>query len=128
MTQIQAPEEKQVVLVLDDDLLITEALALGLEQEGRTVITCNDLESAQRVLERMSPSHVVTDLQLSGSLSLEGLEFIQFAKDHSPNCLIIVMTGDTSEELHIETSARGANAFLQKPFELSELETLLDLL
>lgn len=32
----------RIVLILDDDLTMTEGLAAGLERRGRTLITCND--------------------------------------------------------------------------------------
>jgi CheY-like chemotaxis protein len=40
---VATPHESQLVLILDDDVVITAALAEGLEREGRTVVTCNDL-------------------------------------------------------------------------------------
>jgi EAL domain-containing protein (putative c-di-GMP-specific phosphodiesterase class I)/ActR/RegA family two-component response regulator len=116
------------VLVLDDDVLITEALAAGLERDGRTVITCNDLESAQLVVERLNPSHIVTDVRLSGPFAFEGLEFIRYARRHSPESRTILMTGDAPEALQLEASERGAVAFLRKPFEVQELSSILDLL
>ena len=42
--------ESQLVLILDDDVMITEGLAAGLERPGRSIITCNDLESAELVV------------------------------------------------------------------------------
>jgi EAL domain-containing protein (putative c-di-GMP-specific phosphodiesterase class I)/ActR/RegA family two-component response regulator len=122
------PKESQLVLVLDDDVLITEALAAGLEREGRTVITCNDLESAQLVVERLNPSHIVSDVRLTGPFAFEGLEFIRYARRHSPESRTILMTGDAPEALQLEASERGAVAFLRKPFEVQELSSILDLL
>ena len=120
--------QNQVVLLLDDDLMITEALAAGLEREGRTVITCNDLESAQLMVERMNPSHIVSDVRLSGPFGFEGLDFIRFAKRHSPDSRIILMTGDAPEALQLEAAERGAVAFLRKPFGANELDSVLDLM
>jgi DNA-binding response OmpR family regulator len=128
MKQSANPAQKQIVLILDDDLVITEALALGLEREGRTVITCNDLGSAEVMVKRITPTHVVTDLQLSTPVKFEGLEFIRFARRHSPASRIILMTGDSLDAPELESSELGPVAFLQKPFELAELDSLLDLL
>jgi EAL domain-containing protein (putative c-di-GMP-specific phosphodiesterase class I) len=118
--------DSQLVLILDDDLLLTEALAAGLEREARTIITCNDLESAQLIVERMNPSHIVSDIRLSGPFAYEGLEFIRYVKRHSPESRIILMTGDAPEALQLEASERGAVAFLQKPFDVKELDSILD--
>jgi EAL domain-containing protein (putative c-di-GMP-specific phosphodiesterase class I) len=103
-------------------------LAAGLEREGRTIITCNDLESAQLIVERFNPSHIVSDVRLTGQFGFEGLEFIRYARKHSPESRIILMTGDPSEALQLEASERGAVAFLSKPFEVAQLDSILDLM
>ncbi|HEX9501239.1 MAG TPA: EAL domain-containing protein, partial [Thermoanaerobaculia bacterium] len=120
--------ESQLVLLIDDDVMITEALAVGLEREGRTIITCNDVESAQLIVERLNPSHVVSDVRLSGPFGYEGLDFIRYAKRYSPESRIILMTGDAPETLQFEAAERGAVAFLRKPFEIRELDSILDLM
>lgn len=122
------PRESQLVLLLDDDLTVTEGLALGLQRDGRTVITCNDVESAELIVERMHPSHIVADIRLSGPFAFEGLDFIRYAKRHTPESRIILISGDGAEALQLEASQRGAVAFLQKPFEVQALDATLDLL
>src|SRR5580765_4866483 len=122
------PQESQLVVILDDDLNITEALAYGLEREGRTVVTCNDLESAQMVVERLKPSHVVSDVRLSGPFGFEGLDFIRYVGKHSPATRVVLMTGDAPDALQLEASERGAVGFLQKPFDVADLDRAIDLL
>lgn len=119
---------RQVILILDDDPLVTEGLSFGLENQGRTVVTCNDLESAQIVVETMRPSHIVADVRLTGAFAFEGLDFIHYAKQHSPASKVILMTGDASEALQLEASHRGAVAFLQKPFGGRQLGALINLM
>ncbi|MGZ8853538.1 MAG: response regulator, partial [Thermoanaerobaculia bacterium] len=116
------------MLVLDDDLMITEGLAAGLARSGRTIITCNDLESGELVVEWLKPSHVVSDVRLTGAFGYEGLDFIRFVKRHSPDSRIILMTGDAPDALQLEASERGAVGFLRKPFEIAELDSVLNLM
>lgn len=125
---VTTSKESQLILILDDDAMITEGLAMGLEREGRTLITCNDVESAELIVERMHPSHIVTDIRLSGPFGYEGLDFIRFAKRHAPESRIILISGDAPEELQLEGSERGAVSFLKKPFEVQELDTTIDML
>lgn len=120
--------ESQLILILDDDSMITEGLAAGLEREGRTIITCNDVESAELIVERMHPSHIVADIRLTGPFGYEGLDFIRFAKQHSPESRTILISGEAPEALQLEASERGAVAFLKKPFEVRELDTTIDML
>jgi EAL domain-containing protein (putative c-di-GMP-specific phosphodiesterase class I)/ActR/RegA family two-component response regulator len=121
-------QESQLVLLLDDDVAITEGLAAGLEREGRTVITCNDVESAELIVERFRPSHIIADIRISGPFGFEGLDFVRFAKRHAPQSRIILISGDAGEALQLEASERGAAAFLKKPFTIAELDATLDLL
>ncbi|MEO8034253.1 MAG: EAL domain-containing response regulator [Acidobacteriota bacterium] len=121
-------ETHQIVLVLDDDLMITEGLAEGLARSGRTLITANDLEGGEMVVEWLKPSHVVSDVRLTGAFGYEGLDFIRFVKRLSPDSRIILMTGDAPDALQLEASERGAVGFLRKPFEIAELDSVLDLM
>jgi EAL domain-containing protein (putative c-di-GMP-specific phosphodiesterase class I) len=118
----------QIVLLLDDDAVVTEGLSAALARPGRTIVTCNDLESAELVVEWLRPSHVVSDVRLSGPFAYEGLDFIRFVKRHAPDSRIILMTGDAPDALQMEASERGAVGFLQKPFETGALDSTLDLL
>ena len=101
---------------------------MALERENRTIITCNDLESAELIVETLTPSHVVSDVRLSGPFGFEGLHFIRHVRQHSPESRIILMTGDAPEALQLEAAERGAVAFLRKPFEIKELDAILNLL
>jgi EAL domain-containing protein (putative c-di-GMP-specific phosphodiesterase class I)/ActR/RegA family two-component response regulator len=116
----------QIVLILDDDRTITEGLAAGLAREGRTLITANDVEGGEIVVEWLKPSHVVTDVRLTGAFGYEGLDFIRFVTRHSPDSRIIVITGDAPHALQLEASERGAVGFLVKPFALVELDSVLN--
>jgi EAL domain-containing protein (putative c-di-GMP-specific phosphodiesterase class I)/ActR/RegA family two-component response regulator len=127
-TDPKTTDTHQIVLVLDDDPMITEGLAMGLAREGRTVITANDLEGGEMVVEWLKPSHVVSDVRLTGTFGYEGLDFIRFVKRHSPDSRIILMTGDAPDALQLEASERGAVGFLRKPFTVAELDSVLNLM
>ena len=106
MSSNQNPES-QLVLLLDDDVVITEGLAAGLERAGRTVITCNDVESAELMVQHCLPSHIVADIRISGPFGFEGLDFIRFAKERVPESRIILISGDGGEALQLEASQRA---------------------
>lgn len=126
--ETQTSATHQIVLVLDDDLMITEGLAAGLARPGRTLITANDVEGGELVVEWLKPSHVVSDVRLTGTFGYEGLDFIRFVKRLSPDSRVILMTGDAPDALQLEASERGAVGFLRKPFDIAELDSVLDLM
>ncbi|MCU1347698.1 MAG: hypothetical protein JWO56_728 [Acidobacteria bacterium] len=115
----------QTILIVDDDETLAAGLAAVLERPGRRIITCQDLESAQLVVEGEAPACVITDVRLSGPFRFEGLDFIRDARRHMPAGTIVVMTGVLAEGLEQEALARGANVVLEKPFGMDVLEALL---
>lgn len=115
----------QTVLIVDDDPIIADALAMALERRGRELIVCSDLESAEIVIERMPVAAVITDVRLSSPFRYEGLDFIAHIRRYAPESTIVLMTGAHTRELEAEAFARGAAAVLAKPFELSAVEKLL---
>jgi EAL domain-containing protein (putative c-di-GMP-specific phosphodiesterase class I)/ActR/RegA family two-component response regulator len=122
------PVEPQLVLLLDDDSSITEGLAMGLEREGRSIISCNDVESAELMVDRFHPSHVVADIRISGPFGCEGLDFVRYVRRLAPETRVILMSGHVPDELQLEGSERGAVAFLKKPFAVAELDGILNLI
>lgn len=115
----------QRILLIDDDPVVTEALALLLERAGRTTIVCADLESAEVFLLRREVTHVVTDVQFSGDFGFEGLHSLERMRALRPGCRIILMTGFATDALREQALAHGAAAVIAKPFEVEELEAAL---
>lgn len=116
---------RETILILDDDIGVTEGLAVALQAEGRRIITCNDVESAQLVIERTAIDHLVSDVRLSGPFAFEGLDLIRFALERAPETQVVLMSGSGSHDVETEAIRRGASAFLHKPFDLFSLESLL---
>lgn len=113
----------QRLLLVDDDPLIADALSVALERDGREIIVCADIESAEIVVERRDIHCVVSDVRLTGSFRFEGLDFIRDVKRHRPHCVVVLITGAPSDELTREALTRGAAAVLPKPFEVAQLES-----
>lgn len=118
---------RQTILVIDDDPAIIGGLEMLLDSDGRALIFCPDLESAELMLARHPVTHVLSDVQFSGRLGYEGLHFLTRIRTHRPECRIVLMTGMMSDALRAEAAQFGAAAVLAKPFELHELEQALGL-
>ncbi|HEX3069240.1 MAG TPA: EAL domain-containing response regulator [Thermoanaerobaculia bacterium] len=113
------------LLIVDDEPVIGIGLAAALECDGRRIVVCRDLESAQIILENEPVTDILTDVKLSGSFRFEGLDFITEVMRVSPATRVILMTGHSSDELIAEAERRGADAVLAKPFETHALLPLL---
>jgi EAL domain-containing protein (putative c-di-GMP-specific phosphodiesterase class I) len=117
----------QSILIVDDQREIGDGLALLLKVDGRRIVVCSDVESADLALRRYPFTHVVADIHFSTAFAFEGLEFVHRTRMQHPSCTIIVMTGELSESIRSAALASGANAVLGKPFDGLDLETALDL-
>jgi EAL domain-containing protein (putative c-di-GMP-specific phosphodiesterase class I) len=115
------------IIVVDDDPLILESLAVLLAGTGQPVYLCHDIESAQVVLERVAASHVLADVQFSGQFGFEGLTFVTAVRRRQPETRLVLMSGYGGDALRDESLARGADGFLQKPFDIDQLEWALGL-
>lgn len=117
-------DNRQCILLVDDDSGITEALSYTLERPGRTIVLCSDIESAEIALHRFPVTHLVSDVQFSGTFGFEGLHFLSRLRAMS-QCRVILMTGHASDQLRAEAKKHGASEVLAKPFDTQELEEVL---
>ena len=116
---------EQCILLVDDDAVITEALSITLEAEGRKIILCSDVEAAEVALSHFPVTHLVTDLQFTGDFGFEGLHFLGRMRNLAPQCRVVMMTGQPTDALRQAALASGAAAVLGKPFTTDELEEVL---
>lgn len=116
---------REYILLIDDDPDVTDGLALLLERRGRTVIVCADVESAELMLSRFPVTHIVTDVQFSGSFGFEGLHFLERMRSIRSTCRFVLMTGYVSDALRAAARALGVEAVLAKPFTYEELDRAL---
>ena len=117
--------QRETILIADDNESVTSALAMLLDRPGRTTIICSDIESAELMLAREPVTHVVTDVQFSGTFGFEGLHFLHRIRERRPGCRIALMTGQPTDALRVAAIEHGALALLSKPFTIEELESAL---
>jgi two-component system cell cycle response regulator CpdR len=89
----QASPFKPIALVVEDDELQREMLAMLLEESEMGVIQCESAEAALRVLEKMGGcfSMMFTDINLAGSI--DGVELAFFVRQRFPKMHVIVTSG-----------------------------------
>ena len=113
---------KKRILVLDDEAIVCERLQPALERVGFIVETFTDSQAA---VDRFSHQHfdiLITDLKMQKP---DGLDVLRFARDHSADTKVIVITGFATVETAREALKSGAVDFLPKPFKISQLRDLV---
>lgn len=119
-------QSTEVLLIVDDDPVIMEALGAALENDGRTVILCPDVESAEVILEHYPVTRVIADVQMSARrFGFEGLHLLQHIREHAPGSATVLISGAATDQLAAEAMSHGARALLAKPFLVAEIEELL---
>lgn len=106
------------VLVIDDDLMLRDALATGLRKNGFTVIKSESAESAKMILKRTSVDAIVLDRMMEGQ---DGLSFLQQIRQSGNETPVIMLTALSGAENAIAGLSKGANDYMAKPFKLQEL-------
>jgi len=106
------------VLVVDDEQSMRQMVAIALRQEGYDVVMAEDGKVASRELEASKIDVVVSDIKMP---EFDGIELLRFAREHSPETEVILMTAFTSTDSAIEALRLGAYDYISKPFEIDEL-------
>ncbi len=109
------------ILLVEDEKLIADVIARFLEQKGFQVDTAHTLAEGT---EKFSEEHLVVllDIALGNETSFPLLKKI---KDESPKTIVIMVSGQASEENIREATKLGADAFVSKPFKREYLEYVI---
>jgi two-component system KDP operon response regulator KdpE len=110
-------EEKQRILVVDDEPQLTRVLRRSLMNQGYDVRIAGDGEFALQTFHDWPPSLVITDLAMP---NMGGLELCRRLRAIS-EVPIIVLSVRGEEETKVEALDSGADDYVTKPFGMDEL-------
>ena len=111
-------ELKAKVLLVDDEADFLNTLAERLEARGLKVNTATSGEDAVTKVDSQSFDLIVLDLAMPG---IDGLETLKRIKAKQPEAEIIMLSGQGSIKTSIEAMKLGAEDFIEKPVNISEL-------
>lgn len=123
-----ALKDKAVVLLVDDDPLISDTLGYFLSRDY-TVLTATRRKEAIALLRQTgtSPAVALIDLGLPPTPHApdEGFALIAAILAHSPHIRIIVLSGQSEEANARHARALGATEFVSKPASPEEILKLI---
>lgn len=111
------------ILVVDDERSVTDSLKLILSETGFQVFTAHTFGEAKVIINNTILDLVITDFCLPDAT---GLDVIVHVKNEKPETEVILMTGHGSLDITIEAIKRGAYYYLEKPYTIDRLRTLVD--
>jgi CheY-like chemotaxis protein/anti-sigma regulatory factor (Ser/Thr protein kinase) len=112
----------RVILVVEDEVPVREAVALGLAGDDLVVRAADDIAPALALLQQETVDAVVTDLALPGG---SGLEVARVAKRVRPATVVVLMTGWPGRLEGQTLESHGVDAVVEKPVGLDTLRATL---
>jgi two-component system response regulator FlrC len=109
---------KPLVLVVEDDAALREALADTLELNGYAVALACSAEEALARLEEDLPGLMLSDVQMPGQ---DGHALLQAVKAGHPGLPVVLMTAYGQIDKAVQAMRDGAADYLPKPFEPDRL-------
>ena len=107
------------ILVADDHDSLRRGLARALTAAGHDVAEAANGNAAIELLHQGQFDVVLSDLKMGGS---DGLDVLRTAKAMHPTVAVILMTAFGSVHTAVEAMRIGAFDYVQKPFEIEEME------
>ena len=108
------------ILIVDDDVTITELLKFLVKMEGHTPTTVNDSTKAIEVAGSVNPDLITLDLMMPG---ITGFELCELLHQHPKfvNIPVIIVSARDDPESKERAMKAGARDYVTKPFGADEL-------
>lgn len=100
------------ILVIDDENLVRESIAVYLEDSGYSVSEANDGKQGLELFNKINPDVVLCDLRMP---EMDGLEVLKQLTQISPDTPIIIVSGAGQIHDVVEALRLGALDYLVKP-------------
>lgn len=110
------------ILLVEDDVLLGDAIQAGLKQSGYAVDWMRDGVSADQALTTESYAAAVLDLGLP---RLSGLEVLRRLRGRSAPIPVLILTARDTVSDRITGLDAGADDYVLKPFDMGELAARL---
>ncbi len=107
---------KYKILIVDDEIMLTDLLAAHLQDCGYETLTANDGGTALEQLQKR-PDLILLDINMPG---VSGLELCRDIRSHV-TCPILFLTARVTEQDKINGLQLGGDDYITKPFSLKEL-------
>ena len=112
------------ILVVEDEQHLAIGIKFNLESEGYRVTAVGDGQAALSTLESVTPpvDLVVLDLMLPG---MSGYAVCEAIRARDASVPVVMLTARTLVEDRIRGFDAGTDVYLQKPFDLEELISIV---
>ncbi len=111
------------ILVVEDEQTLREGIATAFRDRGWDVSEAADGDEGIQCLEKDQFDVLVTDYMMPGK---SGMEVLKHSRMVNVSTACVMMTAHGTVESAVEAMKAGAYDYVQKPFDLEELEMKID--
>lgn len=111
--------ENNRLLLAEDDELLASLLNFRLEKEGYEVQISKDGREVKAQLKEQMPDIIVSDIMMPYFSGIELIDYVR--KELNSDVPIIIISSAGNEENVLSAFELGANDFISKPINPSEL-------
>ncbi|MBN2712221.1 MAG: response regulator [Planctomycetes bacterium] len=116
-------DEKESVLIVDDNSTISLLVAEALDSTGYEVETAENIHEAIEILNNRKHDLIISDIRMPGG---SGVDLMKYCINHTMMIPFIMMSGYADSDLIIEALNCGARFFMAKPFSLAAMTEQVD--
>jgi DNA-binding NtrC family response regulator len=116
-------EKNACILIVDDNVNLTRAMAFVLKRKGYTVITAKDGLEGVRKTKESSFTLILMDIKMP---RLNGVEALKRILKIQPDSIVVMTTAYSVDDLIQEALQEGAYGVIHKPVNPEEIITLLE--
>lgn len=115
--------DQTCVLLVDDEKDLRDTLSQGLELTGHSVLSTGEPQEALEKVGRDFYGVLVTDIRMPGT---DGFDVMRRAFEIDPAMPVVLITGHGDVPLAVEAMRAGAYDFMEKPFSVSSLASVVE--
>lgn len=112
-------ESKKIRILIVDDIKAVRNLLSDILSEKYTCVTAGSGEEALNLIHNEKFNLVLSDIEMNG---MSGIELISHIREHSPEIVVMMISGSQNIESAIESMRVGAFDYIKKPFEIEQIE------
>lgn len=111
------------ILIIDDEPGIRNLLSYELSLQGYSVTTAPNGEEGVELVKKDKFNLILSDIKMP---RMDGIQVLEAVKEIDPDIEVIMITGFGTIGTAVNAIKKGAYDFVQKPFNLDEILTLVE--
>lgn len=110
--------EQKRILVVDDESTVRLTLSAQLKGQGYSVSSAGDGDIAIEMLRSEYFDLILLDIKMP---NVDGYQVLSYVKEKHPTTKVIILTGFADLKNALDSKGFGADHFVGKPYEFSDL-------